>query len=263
MSTREERKARADARADRAASRATAAADAVDNHHARQIPLGQPILVGHHSEARHRKTIASFEATIGKSVQASRAAEEQADRARNAGYAIQVGDDDAVSALRDKLNKAEAEHAQYVAHNKETRKGTHTITVLGCSGCKELNRPRIGYHPSQQLPSYVLNNSRGRIKQVKQQLAKAERTAQAKAEAAATGEQAPELAAGDGWQITNDITDDRVRITFDGKPDAATRSWLKERGWRWSPHAAAWQRQNTPNGLYGAKLAARYLAGDQ
>ncbi|MDA9912862.1 DUF3560 domain-containing protein [Candidatus Nanopelagicales bacterium] len=91
MSNREERKARAEARAARAAARAEAAADAVDTHSARQIPLGQPILVGHHSERRHRRDIASFEAAIRRSVQASRAAEDAAYSARTSGYAIQVG----------------------------------------------------------------------------------------------------------------------------------------------------------------------------
>ena len=262
MSNREERRERAEARAERAAARAEAAADAVDNHIARQIPLGQPILVGHHSERRHRRDIASFEQAIGKSVAAGRAAEDAASTARNAGYAIQVGDDDAVTALRDKLATAEATHAQLVAHNKETRKGTHTISVLSCPGCKELNHPRIGFHPSQQLPSYALSNSRGRIKQVREQLAKAEKVAAAKADAAEAGQDEAEIGSGDGWQIVNDVDDDRVRITFDGKPDADTRGWLKSHGWRWSPRAGAWQRQNTPNGLAAAQLAARHLAGD-
>jgi hypothetical protein len=42
------------------------------------IPLGQPILVGHHSEGRHRRDLARMDTAMGRSVAADRSAEEAA-----------------------------------------------------------------------------------------------------------------------------------------------------------------------------------------
>lgn len=259
MSNRLERKERAEARADRAATNAADAQHKVDSHIARQIPLGQPILVGHHSEGRHRRTLASFDRTIRGSIDADEQAKAADYRARNSGYAIQVGDDDATTALREKIERREVTHGQFITHNKETKKGTHVIDTKACPGCKELNHPRIGYHPTQTLPAYVLNNSRGRIKQAKQQLVKAEKVAARKTAAAQTDQSAQKIATGDGWDICNDIEDDRVRIYFDGKPPADRRAICKNYGFRWAPNVTAWQRQNTANGLFAAKQVAAAL----
>lgn len=46
-----------------------------------QIPLGQPILVGHHSEARHRRDLDKSWNAMGKSVELSHKAEALEDRA--------------------------------------------------------------------------------------------------------------------------------------------------------------------------------------
>ena len=52
-------------------------------------------------------------------------------------------------------------------------------------------------------------------------------------------------------------TPDAGEILFDGKPDEATRSALKQNGFRWSPRNSAWQRQLTDN----AERAARRALG--
>lgn len=60
-----------------------------------------------------------------------------------------------------------------------------------------------------------------------------------------------------GVQIREDVADDRLRLIFPDKPDAATRAALKGRGFRWSPMAGAWQRQLTQ----AARDAARAILG--
>ena len=35
---------------------------------------------------------------------------------------------------------------------------------------------------------------------------------------------------------------------------------MKSRGFKWSPSNKAWQRQNTPNGVYSAKKVIEELA---
>jgi hypothetical protein len=259
MSNRTERKERAEARAERAEARAGAAQDTYQRQPAHQIPLGQPILVGHHSEGRHRRDLARADRALGNAVHADRAAKDAAERARTSGHAIQVGDDDATAALRAKIQEAEATHAAYTRHNREARKGTHAIGEE-CSGCKLFARD--GAHMMTEgirLPPYVLTNSRGRIKQAKQQLLKAQKVAERKTEAANQDQCAPPLATGQGWQICNDIEDDRVRVYFDWKPPAELRAIVNGYGFRWSPTVGAWQRQNTANGMYAARRVAAAL----
>lgn len=47
--------------------------------------------------------------------------------------------------------------------------------------------------------------------------------------------------------------DNRVRIFHDCKPDASTIAELKSHGFKWSPKAAAWQRQLTENAINAAR----------
>ncbi len=55
------------------------------------------------------------------------------------------------------------------------------------------------------------------------------------------------------YELSDDLTvewdgeAERVRLLFADKPDSETRSWLKGRGFRWSPKNQAWQRKTTAN----------------
>lgn len=87
--TRERAAARAermDARAAKRSSEAERRFEASDLREEKSgIPFGQPILVGHHSERRHRRAIERAHANLGKGVEAQREAEragEAAERAR-------------------------------------------------------------------------------------------------------------------------------------------------------------------------------------
>jgi hypothetical protein len=63
---------------------------------------------------------------------------------------------------------------------------------------------------------------------------------------------------GEVWcEINTDA--DRVQIFFPGKPDDQTRTFLKQRSFRWSPRFSAWQRKHTRNGLEAAKQVKEYL----
>jgi hypothetical protein len=72
-----------------------------------QIPFGQPILVGHHSERRHRKAIDDSWRLLGKGVEASKAAERAEDRARAAARRAERYDDPPVVGRRIASRKAE------------------------------------------------------------------------------------------------------------------------------------------------------------
>lgn len=81
-----ERRAEAlDAKAERLAAEASAHSEA--SHAATAgIPFGQPILVGHHSERRHRRAIERSDNAMRKAVDTHRASEDAAGRAQTARY---------------------------------------------------------------------------------------------------------------------------------------------------------------------------------
>lgn len=57
----------------------------------------------------------------------------------------------------------------------------------------------------------------------------------------------------DGGTVEICREDNRVRIFHDCKPDASTIAELKSHGFKWSPKAAAWQRQLTENAINAAR----------
>lgn len=68
------------------------------------IPPGQPILVGHHSEARHRRDLDRSWNTLGKGVQEYEKSQYYAGKAASAkaNHAISSDDPDALEELREK-----------------------------------------------------------------------------------------------------------------------------------------------------------------
>ena len=80
------RKAQLEAAADRAEDRANAAYGRADmSESATGIPFGQPILVGHHSEKRHRAAIARSDAAMRKSVDEGKKADALRSKAASVG----------------------------------------------------------------------------------------------------------------------------------------------------------------------------------
>jgi hypothetical protein len=98
------------------------AADEMASH----IPLGQPILVGHHSERRHRKDLARIDSNWEKARELSAKADEQARRAdeieAQAAGAIYDDDPDAIEKLSEKIVKLEAERERRKKANADYRK---------------------------------------------------------------------------------------------------------------------------------------------
>lgn len=108
-----DRVARAEARAERMADRSTAssAAAAANFAEARavqeMIPLGQPILVGHHSERRHRRDLEKIDRKLDAGVEASRAAETYERRADSAAYEARKNENPAL--IKRRLERLEAD----------------------------------------------------------------------------------------------------------------------------------------------------------
>lgn len=239
------------ARADRLGARAerlSRAAQAVykaGHDRVKDIPLGQPILVGHHSERRHRNDLARYERAIRKSIELSNAAKRAAERAAAVGTGgISADDPDAVMLLHRKVEKLQAVQDRMKALNavirKHAKKGPDAqVAALVENGLSEaqarkLIQPdfcgRIGF------ADYELTNNNANIRRIEQRIKQLER--------AMVREVKPERWSVDGTEcdVVADKDENRLRLLFDGKPSADLRDKLKRNGWKWSPSNGAWQR---------------------
>src|SRR5882757_8325901 len=88
----EARRARLEARAEKAAAEAQAQFKRVDAISS-MIPFGQPILVGHHSEKRHRADTGRIRKGMDKGVEGTRRADQLQQRAAAVGTAGVSSDD--------------------------------------------------------------------------------------------------------------------------------------------------------------------------
>ncbi|HEY3498549.1 MAG TPA: DUF3560 domain-containing protein, partial [Polyangiaceae bacterium] len=216
---------------------------------ARCIPLGQPILVGHHSERRHRRDVERIHSNMGKGLALVREAEALERRAAVAeeNQAISSDDPDAVSKLRAEIATEEAFSARWKAINKAARKGVEALKALDLTA-DELRTLRFAPCGT----GFMVTNTATRIRRLKQRITELEsKAARPVEEPVSFGE----------ITVSRDVDDNRVRIAFPGKPAGSVIAELKRNGFRWSPTAGAWQRQDTESAWYHAKRIAEAAAG--
>lgn len=242
------------------------------------IPFGQPILIGHHSERRHRADIARSESAMRKAVELSNKAADLASRAKGAELndAISSDDPEAITKLTNKLADLETDHEAMVAANAIIRKalklgatqenlptvapvffnelvkaiGAETNPLMACKLLKPDFCGRIGF------PAYALSLSNTSIKRVKERIkGLQQKAAIAETLAEENGGSASKSWEKDGYVVTLNLDENRLQIEFPDKPDADTRSLLKSNGFRWSPNNGVWQAYLSA----GYKLKLRVL----
>lgn len=264
MNTYEARKqARIDRLEERAASKA-AESDrlfAAGTEALSHIPLGQPILIGHHSERRDRAYRGRAIGKIDRSFEAQKQADELARRAAAAASnnAISSDDPNAPDKLRERIAELERKQEQEKAVNKILQRKPKNLTtpekvaalvellkVSEATAAKLFEPDCMGY---VGFPPYHLQNRNANIRRLRERLT--EREANANTETTETEH--------DGFTVREDADLNRVQIIFPGKPDEATRSLLKSHGFRWAPSEGAWQRQLNANGRYAAKIVTEML----
>lgn len=208
----------------------------VSNDAVADIPLGQPILVGHHSEKAHRRALERSNNAMLRSVRES----EKAAYYRSKAEAVEnndniyLGDDDAVERLKLKIANLTALQEQMKGANKIVRASKLSdfdkIDALVHLG---ISRPKAEKMVANKIlfPGYTLTNNNAKINAAKKQLERAEALASKE----------------DREYTIDDITieecysENRVRIYFSGKPDDGMRENLKRNGFRWAPSMGCWQ----------------------
>ncbi len=218
------------------------------------IPPGQPVLVGHHSERRHRKAIERSSRKARQALDTSRAAEAARSTAARAGYAISSDDPNALPALEARLSALEEQRAFHNAMNAAYRKGGWAAVeqVPGMTPEVLASAKRtLELAPWLKKPAETKNLG-ANIRRVRRRIEELRAAAEQPAGAPIEGE---------GFTIEEDPDDNRVRFRFDERPDKETLAEMKRAGFRWSRRHGAWQRQLNSAGRQAARRMAHDLFG--
>lgn len=214
------------------------------------IPMGQPILVGHHSEKRHRRDIEKMDNGMRKSVELSKKADYYADRAKSAASnnAIFSDDPNAAEKLADKIARLEARQELMKAANKLCRaKDINGLIALGFTPERSVELVEGNRWGDRGYQQFELTNNNANIRRLKDRLAR-----QVKLDALETNEKA----VGD-VRVVNNADANRTQMFFPNKPSDNIRTELKRNGFRWSPSEGAWQRHISNGAMYHAERIAK------
>lgn len=220
------------------------------------IPFGQPILVGHHSEKRHRRDLKRINDNYDKGFAMQKEAAQLETRAAHLGeYAISSDDPDAVTKLRQKVEALERTQERMKAANKFVRAGDRVgLEGMGFSQHEITGLFTPDFAGRRGYANFELTNNNANIRRIRQRIAELEEAA-----ARVTVERAPVA----GLRIVENAEANRVQIFFDGKPAEAIRDKLKSFAFRWAPSEGAWQRHLGGNGTYYAEQFAKWYAEQQ
>lgn len=231
MLTREEYEAKRQARYERLLKAADkAAAESASRTQTAQqmsmfIPLGQPILVGHHSERKDRNYRERIHNNYRKGFELAKKAEELRSRAASIANndAIFSDDPDATEKLAEKIERLEKRQELMKAANKLVRKNDRAgLAALGFSETRitRLFTPdfcgRIGF------ADFEITNNGANIRRCKERLAQVERKQSMQ-------DQDIEK---DGIRIEGRPSENRLRIYYPGRVDIETYKQLKAHGFR-------------------------------
>jgi len=227
---------------------------------ASMIPFGQPILVGHHSEARARRDADRIFNDMGKSVKAQKKADYLESRAERVGSAGIASDDpEAIQKLKTKLDSLVQSQEVMKSINKVVRSShmndsdkieyvreTHQLTQQQAQQLLEPDHMgNIGF------AQYALTNNNATIRATKKRIEELERV----------HNQEPLKNRGcvDGteWELYEE--DGRIKFSFEGKPSEQVRLLLKSNGFRWSRYSKAWVRKMTPNAVASTQRLTKQL----
>lgn len=257
----EERRERYEKKAANASQRSTAAYQA--SHAATQhIPLGQPILVGHHSEKRHRAALKRSDNGMRKSITEQRKSEYYAGRAAAVGSAgIDSTDPDAIRKLMLKLLNLQITQEIKKAANKIIKSKAKKYPskaskypALAELGIKEMEAKglfepdfcgRIGF------PAYELSNNNGNMRRIKERI---------KSLASLSAIEDKTYTLFDDW-LTVEINkvEGRVFLSNPSKPSDEVRAIYRRNGYNWSGRNEAWTRKLTDSAIGSIEWVKRAL----
>lgn len=244
----ESRNNRASRYARQAAKNQSKAESAFDNANAigKNIPMGQPILIGHHSEKKHRKDLARIDNSMRAGIDAEKKSEYYKDRldAMLSNTSISSDDPEALTKLKAKLQKLTEIQQFMKAANKCVRSGSKEKFLNLDFGTEALWIEIFESDPSDRgFPRYRLTNNNSNMGRIKQRLEQLEKFAGKK-----TNERLIK-----GVRVLENVEGNRIQLFFPGIPPEDVRKILKKTySFKWSPREGAWQRFLNNGGIYAA-----------
>ncbi len=173
---------------------------------------------------------------------------------------IKLNDPDALERLQKKLNarltsQENMKEINKILRNPKLAAEEKTKTVmekyqLDAKTVHDLMNPRYIFE-KPGYPAWALQNNNGEIARLKKRIQEVLHYQKEAASAEESGE-LPELVF-DGGRIVDNVPENRLQIFFDAKPDAETRTRLKQNGFRWAPSNSAWQSYRNSHTLNWAK----------
>lgn len=167
---------------------------------------------------------------------------------------IKCDDENAIEALKEKIEAKEESQERMKEVNKYWRKNG---TMTGCGFLTDEQIEKINRSMAEDkwrlsgvpFGSYHLQNNLANIKRLKGRLEELQNTKEKGSSEADYGE----------FKVIENTDIMRIQIMFDGKPEEAVRNVLKANGFRWAPSQGAWQRQLTSNGKYALRRVIEEL----
>jgi hypothetical protein len=138
------------------------------------IPLGQPILIGHHSEKRHRKDLTRIDEHLAKAKEHHDKAEyfRRHAAAAESNRAIFSDDPDATEKLVDKIERLKQRQGAMKRANQLIRKADREgLADLGFSEETITRLFRQDYAGRVGFPNYALTNNSANIRRLEKRLA--------------------------------------------------------------------------------------------
>lgn len=207
------------------------------------IPMGQPILVGHHSEKGHRAHLKKIDNNMRKGVEASQKASYYANKAASVGTGgISSDDPEAIKLLQEKLNKLEKEKDYMKKINKAFKKGTLKEEGFTEEQIHELeDKIKKAYSwEKQPFPGYLFTNIGATIRATKKRITDLQ---------VLRNNDSTDIEH-KNFSFTENKDENRYIFKFPGKPDEETRTIIKRHGFKWSRYAMAWVRKVTLNARF-------------
>lgn len=188
------------------------------------IPPGQPILVGHHSEKRHRNHLEKTNNKIRKSV----------DLESTAGYYAQKSES---YMSNGKISSYDPQAIQKI--EMEIEKKVQRIELMKAENKKAKKDGKVAPHEL-----YTFGNLNARIRSMKKRL-KILKAYESRPD------EVIEIELG---KVLILPSENRVNIHFDSIPSPEMRRKLKFFGFRWAPSAKVWTRRYSNDSVLNAKI---------
>jgi uncharacterized protein DUF3560 len=275
----EAKRERLEDRADKAASRAQQHQKTADSILS-VIPMGQPILVGHHSEKRHRRDLARADRALHGSVEESAKAKFLRARADGLGkHGISSDDPGAPDKIAERIEQLEAKRDWMKAINAAVRAKLREVQKRDPAGvvephvdqatalaelCKDEtitlaeakkladDFAMFPYH-GLGFPAYALTNLGANIRRLTDRLESLQRSATTQATTP------PRLHVGQGYEVYEDRDENRVCVRFPSRPSTTVCQALRQAGFHWNRTIGAWTRLLNSSAWHGAMYVAERI----